>query len=158
MQKINERLPPQLQGLAELFESLPEQERRENLVAEARSVSTWFRKPAEKFLVSDDRKDPDCSDRVAIFLGYDDLTKLTIRVELGPNVQTITKALITILCRALSGETPKTILRLPSDSMQRIVGEKLSRTRSRSINYILNRLKDAARHLVEQPNLEVSKD
>ena len=67
------------------------------------------------------------------------------RVTLGPQVQTLTKAMTSILCRGLDGSTLEEILDLPSDFVPRIVGGNLVRIRSQTVYYILTRMKSACK-------------
>ena len=53
--------------------------------------------------------------------------KAHIRMTLGPEVQTLTRAMTAILCKGLDGSTPQEILDLPSDFVTRIVGTELVR-------------------------------
>ena len=62
-------------------------------------------------------------------------------MTLGPEVQTLTRAMTAILCKGLDGRTPQEILDLPSDFVTRIVGSELVRVRSQTIYYVLSRIK-----------------
>ena len=62
---------------------------------------------------------------------------------LGEKVQTLTKAMTSILCKALDGCTPEQILALPADFVPQIVGGQLVRIRSQTVYYILTRMKSA---------------
>jgi cysteine desulfuration protein SufE len=67
------------------------------------------------------------------------------RVSLGPQVQTLTKAMTTILCKALEGLTIEEVLEVPADFVPQIVGAQLVRARSQTVYYILTRMKGAAK-------------
>ena len=58
-------------------------------------------------------------------------------MTLGPEVQTLTRAMTAILCKGLDGRTPQEVLDLPSDFVTRIVGAELVRVRSQTIYYVL---------------------
>ena len=139
----NSEYPAPLQEIVDLFEMLPEQERRENLMTFAQSAHAWEPKDGESFDIEDDRKDAECTDRVGIFIKISDVSEAEIRVSLGTNVQTLTRAMTTILCRGLSGQKLGVIMNIKPDFVPRIIGEELIRMRSRTVYYILDRIKDA---------------
>jgi cysteine desulfuration protein SufE len=62
-------------------------------------------------------------------------------MTLGPEVQTLTRSMASILCKGLEGSTPQEILDLPSDFVRRIVGTELVRIRSQTVYYVLTRIK-----------------
>lgn len=62
-------------------------------------------------------------------------------MTLGPQVQTLTKAMTAILCKGLEGTTPKAVMELESDFVPKIVGAQLVRVRSQTTYYILSRMK-----------------
>ena len=140
--------PEPLQEIIDHFEGLPEQERRENLMSFSQSAGSCEPGDGESFDVKDDRKDRECTDRVGVFVRIDSQEETHIRISLGPNVQTLTRAMTAILCRGLSGQSPNTILKLPPDFVPRIIGEELIRMRARTVYYILDRIKEAVRKLV----------
>jgi cysteine desulfuration protein SufE len=133
--------PPKLNNIINLFESLPEVERRETLVSYADAAKKQEPKPGEQFELEDVRKDEECADTVGVYLHVDDEGKAHFRMTLGPEVQTLTRAMTAILCKGLDGATPQEILDLPSDFVTRIVGEQLVRVRSQTTYYILTRMK-----------------
>lgn len=135
--------PPKLTEIIELFEMLPEEEKRENLVAYSEQAKKWEPKEGEQFVLEDVRKDEECTDTVGIFLQVDDDRRAHFNVTLGPQVQTLTKAMTAILCRGLDGSTIEEILELPADFVPRIVGGQLVRIRSQTVYYILTRMKGA---------------
>ena len=91
--------------------------------------------------MQDIRKDEECADTVGVYLHVDNEGKAQIRMTLGPEVQTLTRAMSAILCKGLEGTTPQEILDLPSDFVTRIVGSELVRVRSQTIYYVLTRIK-----------------
>ena len=133
--------PPKLEKIIHLFEALPEQERRETLVSYADSAAKQEPRPNESFQLEDIRKDEECADTVGVYLQVDDGGKAHFRMTLGPEVQTLTRAMTSILCKGLDGATPQEILDLPSDFVTRIVGAELVRVRSQTTYYILTRMK-----------------
>lgn len=135
--------PPKLQQIIDLFEMLPEEEKRENLIAYAEQAKKHEPKPGDTFALEDVRKDEECTDTVGIFLKADDERRVEFNVTLGPQVQTLTKAMTSILCRGLGGCTIEEILELPADFVPRIVGGQLVRIRSQTVYYILTRMKSA---------------
>ncbi len=133
--------PPKLQNIIELFETLPEVERRETLVSYAESASKQEPRPNEKFDLEDVRKDEECADKVGVYLRVDDEGRAHLRMTLGPEVQTLTRAMTSILCKGLDGATPQEILEMPQDFVTRIVGADLVRVRSQTTYYVLSRIK-----------------
>src|ERR1044071_4473309 len=133
--------PPKLKEIISLFESLPEDELRETLVSYADNAAKQEPRPGEKVVLEDIRKDEECADTVGVYLQVDDEGKAHFRVTLGPEVQTLTRAMSAILCKGLDGRTPQEILELPSDFVTRIVGSELVRVRSQTTYYVLTRIK-----------------
>lgn len=80
-------------------------------------------------------------DTVGVYLHVGENGKAHIRMTLGREVQTLTRAMTAILCKSLEGSTPQEILDLPSDFVTRIVGAELVRIRSQTIYYVLTRIK-----------------
>jgi cysteine desulfuration protein SufE len=137
--------PARLESIISLFEGLPEEEKRENLIAYAEQARRHEPKPDETFDLEDVRKDEECTDTVGVFLKLDEARQAHFRITLGPQVQTLTKAMTAILCKGLEGSTPEAILELPADFVPRIVGGQLVRIRSQTVYYILTRMKGACR-------------
>lgn len=133
--------PPKLNKIIDLFEMLPEVERRETLVSYADAAKNQEPKPGEEFALEDIRKDEECADTVGVYLQVDDEGKAHFRMTLGPEVQTLTRAMAAILCKGLDGVTPQEVIDLPSDFVTRIVGAELVRVRSQTTYYILTRMK-----------------
>jgi cysteine desulfuration protein SufE len=105
--------PPKLEAIISLFESLPEDERRETLVSYADNAKKQEPRRGEKFVLEDIRKDEECADTVGVYLQVDDKGKAHFRMTLGPEVQTLTRAMTAILCKGLDGRTPEEVLELP---------------------------------------------
>jgi cysteine desulfuration protein SufE len=133
--------PDKLNKIINLFESLPEDERRDSLVSYADNAKKQEPRDGEKFDLEDIRKDEECADTVGVYLQVDGDGKAHFRMTLGPEVQTLTRAMTAILCKGLDGCTPREILDLPSDFVTRIVGSELVRIRSQTIYYVLTRIK-----------------
>ncbi len=133
--------PPKLNNIINLFETLPEEERRETLVSYADNAKKQEPRAGEKFQLEDIRKDEECADTVGVYLHVDEGGKAHIRMTLGPEVQTLTRAMTAILCKGLDGCTPQEILELPSDFVTRIIGAELVRVRSQTIFYVLTRIR-----------------
>jgi cysteine desulfuration protein SufE len=108
--------PPKLEAIIDLFESLPEVERRETLVSYADNAPKQEPRPGETFVLEDIRKDEECADTVGVYLQVDEEGKAHFRMTLGPEVQTLTRAMTAILCKGLDGRTPQEVLELPSVS------------------------------------------
>lgn len=141
--------PVALQEIVAFFESLPETERREALIDDAAAAAACAPNPDQQWQVVDVRHDPECTDKVGIFLRLDPDRRVHFAVELGPKVQTLTRAMTAILCRGLKGCTPAEVLALSADFVPRLVGAELVRLRSRTIYYVLERMKQAVRQLPE---------
>ena len=137
--------PTKLTTIVSLFESLPEEEKRENLIAYADQAKRCAPKEAETFDLEDVRKDEECADTVGVFLKVDADQRSHFRMILGPKVQTLTKAMAAILCKGLEGCTPNEILEVPADFVPKIVGGQLVRIRSQTVYYILTRMKSICR-------------
>lgn len=133
--------PPKLNEIIELCEMLPEDERRETLVSYADAAAKQEPREGEKFELEDIRKDEECADTVGVYLHVDENGKAHFRMTLGPEVQTLTRAMTAILCKGLDGATPQEVLDLPSDFVTRIVGAELVRVRSQTTYYVLSRMK-----------------
>ena len=133
--------PKRLQEMVELFEHLPDEEKRESLVSYSLTTKNFEPKDGEKFDLEDVRKDEECADTVGVFLQVDGEGRSHFRMTLGPQVQTLTKAMAAILCKGLEGVTPKAVMELASDFVPKIVGAQLVRVRSQTTYYILSRMK-----------------
>lgn len=142
--------PTPLNDLIELFEHLPEQERRENLVVMSDSAKKQEPRGGETFDLEDVRKDEECTDTVGIYLRADENDGAHFAVTLGPQVQTLTKAMTTILCRGLNGTKLQDVLEVPADFVPRIIGAELVRLRSQTVYYVLGRMKTAVKMLLDR--------
>ncbi len=139
--------PAALDELITFFETLPEGERRENLIDFAAAAAACAPKEGERFDLEDVRHDAECTDTVGVHLRLDHGGRVHFAISLGPKVQTLTKALTTILCRGLNGCTLAEVLGVPQDFVPRIIGAELVRLRSQTVYYVLGRMKQAARAL-----------
>lgn len=135
--------PKKLQEIVDLFEHLDEPEKRENLIVYADQADSHTPVDEEVYALEDVRKDEECTDTVGIFLKEEAGGGVTFRVSLGPQVQTLTRAMTAILCEGLSGETPQTVRDVPADFVPKIVGGQLVRQRSQTVYYVLGRMKGA---------------
>jgi cysteine desulfuration protein SufE len=142
--------PPKLASIIHLFESLPEEEKRENLIAYSEQAKKHEPRDGETFDLEDVRKDEECTDTVGVFLRLDAEKRAHFRITLGPQVQTLTKAMTSILCKGLDGLRIPEILELPADFVPKIVGGQLVRIRSQTVYYILTRIKSACKVLLNR--------
>lgn len=142
--------PPKLAAIIGLFESLPEEEKRENLIAYAEQAKKHEPREGETFDLEDVRKDEECTDTVGVYLRLDAEKHAHFRITLGPQVQTLTKAMTSILCKALDGLSLEAIMALPADFVPKIVGGQLVRIRSQTVYYILTRIKSACKVLMNR--------
>jgi len=140
-------LSPALQELIDFFEHLPEPEKRENLIDMAESASSHTRQAGVNYEIEDVRKDQECSDTVGVYVRRDESGRVFFAIELGPKVQTLTRAMTAILCRGLNGCQPEQILSVSQDFVPRIIGAELVRLRSQTVYYVLNRMKEAVHKL-----------
>jgi len=137
--------PPKLEEIIALFESLPDPEKREALISYADSAKNQGPREGETFDLEDVRKDEECTDTVGVFLRVNPDRTSHFRITLGPHVQTLTRAMTSILCKGLEGLTPQEVLDVPADFVPRIVGADLVRQRSQTVYYILTRMKGVAK-------------
>lgn len=137
--------PPALQELIDLFTHLPETERREMLINMAENAPLHAPKEGETFDLEDIRKDEECTDTVGVFLKMGENGTVSFRISLGPQVQTLTRAMTSILCQGLNGSTAGDILEVPADFVSKIAGTELVRVRSQTVYYVLTRMKSAAK-------------
>jgi cysteine desulfuration protein SufE len=142
--------PEKLLYLIQHFESLSEPERRDELISLADSAPHHAPLEGQVYDLEDVRKDTECSDTVGIHLQRQTTDDIHLAISLGCKVQTLTRALTTILCRGLSGASTSQIVALPDDFIERIVGEKLVQLRARTIYYVLHRVQAAAQALEER--------
>ena len=133
--------PEKLNDLIHFFESLPENERRENLMLFADKVEKWNPDPNLDYDIKDIRKDEQCTDTVGVFVKINE-GRVFFKMLLGPKVQTLTRAISSILCEASEGESIERIQAIEKMAISRIVGQELVRLRSQTVYYILERMKD----------------
>lgn len=137
--------PAKLAAIIDLFSGLSDPEKRETLIAYADQARNQEPRESEVFDLEDVRKDEECTDTVAVFLKIDASGGTHFRITLGPQVQTLTKAMSSILCKGLDGITPEQILEIPADFVPKIVGAELVRLRSQTVYYLLTRMKGVAK-------------
>jgi cysteine desulfuration protein SufE len=133
--------PSGLQSIIDLFVSVPDEEKREILISYAEQSTKWAPREGDTFELEDVRKDEECTDTVGVFLNVEPDKHVKFRVSLGPQVQTLTRAMTSILCRGLQGATIDEVMDLPSDFVPKIVGADLVRVRSHTVYYVLTRMK-----------------
>jgi cysteine desulfuration protein SufE len=114
------------------------------LINYADSAKSQAPREGETFDLEDVRKDEECTDTVGVFLKVNGDRSTHYRVTLGPHVQTLTKAMTSILCKGLEGSTIEEVLEVSADFVPKIVGADLVRQRSQTVYYILTRMKSAA--------------
>jgi cysteine desulfuration protein SufE len=137
--------PEKLQKIIDLFEVLPEEEKRETLIAYADQAAAQTPREGETFQLEDVRKDEECTDTVGVFLGVDGERRVRFRITLGPQVQTLTRAMTAILCKGFAGASIEEVMEVPADFVPKIVGAQLVRQRSQTVYYILTRMKSACK-------------
>ena len=147
--------PAKLSTIIELFSGLPDAEKRETLIAYADQAKSQEPREGESFDLEDVRKDEECTDTVAIYLRLDEQGGAHFRISLGPQVQTLTRAMSSILCKGLEGISPADILEIPADFVPKIVGAELVRLRSQTVYYLLTRIKSASKVWLQRQRNEI---
>jgi cysteine desulfuration protein SufE len=143
--------PAPLAEIIGFFHGLSEGEIRENLIVYADAAAGCAPVEEDTFDVEDVRHDRECTDTVGVYLRVDPATcRVRFCVTLGPRVQTLTRAMATILCRGLEGSTPEAVIALPADFVPKIVGAHLVRLRSQTVYYVLRRMQEACRTWLER--------
>lgn len=137
--------PAKLAEIVHLLETLTDGEKRETLIAYADQAASQGPRAGEVFDLEDVRKDEECTDTVGVFLRVDPDRRVRFRITLGPQVQTLTRAMTAILCKGLDGAPIGEVMDLPSDFVPKLVGAQLVRQRSQTVYYILTRMKSACR-------------
>lgn len=145
-----DKLPKSLKDIISTFEVLGEEERREMLIAYSEAYSQFAPREDEQYVLTDVRRDEECTDTVGVYLLCDDEGKVYFRMHLGPHVQTLTKAMTSILCQGLSGSYPQQVVDIPSTFIKKIVGGELFRIRSQTVYYVLGRMKSACKQLLNK--------
>src|SRR5437899_11991794 len=97
--------PTQLNKIINLFESLPEDERRETLVSYADNDKKPEPREGENFDLVDVRKDEECTDTVGVYLHVDENGRAHIRMTFGPVVKTLNRSMTALRCKALERPT-----------------------------------------------------
>ncbi len=138
-------VPQPLLEIVTLFEGMTEPERREMLVHYAENSTQHEPVDGVQYAVRDVRRDEQCTDTVGIFFRLDDAGFAQFAFSLGPKVQTLTRALVSILARGFSGSPIDDVLATGPEVIDRIVGRTLVRLRSRTVYYMLERMQQAVR-------------
>lgn len=137
-------MPPALQSIVALFTGRSDSERRELLLHYAAGITRHAPRGDEIYSVTDLRHDDtECADEVGVYLRVTE-GRCRFRVTTGAKVQTLTRALAAILCEGLENASPAEVQSLPESVVEEIVGAALIRLRSRTVYYILRRMKEAA--------------
>ena len=144
-----DKRPNKFTELIHFFESLPENERRENLMLFAKKADKWVPDGETNYSIQDVRKDEHCTDEVGIFVNSTNDT-ISFRVSLGPKVQTLTRAIASILCEISEEEKIEKIQAIQKNDISRIIGQELVRLRSQTVYYILERMQEALVNLKEK--------
>jgi cysteine desulfuration protein SufE len=138
--------PKKLRKIIDFFESLTENEKRENLLSYANKSKVWEPVPGQDYDLDDIRNDEQCLDTVGIHLKIIQ-KNVFFNISMGPKVQTLTRALASILCEALEGASIEQVLALEDECISQIVGEKLVRLRSQTIYYLIQRMRSAVSNI-----------
>lgn len=142
----NSTHPKKLSKIIDFFESLSDDEKRENLLSYANKSKAWEPLLDQIYDFEDIRKDEQCLDTVGIYLKVNQ-EKVFFNVSMGPKVQTLTRALASILCEALEGANIEQVLTVKDECISRIVGEKLVRLRSQTVYYLIRRMRSAVSNI-----------
>lgn len=143
-------IPPPLQAILDLFSGCTENTRRDLLLQFAEQSRALTPEPGSRYTVETIRCDAICTDTVGIHLQYDAEAGCRFRVTLGPEVQTLTRALAAILCRGLEGATPQEVLAVSPEIIDHCAGAVLVRQRSRTVYYMLSRMQEAVQQMLAQ--------
>ena len=144
-----DKRPNKFTELIHFFESLPENERRENLMLFAKKADKWVPDGEINYCIQDVRKDEHCTDEVGIFVNSTNDT-ISFRVSLGPKVQTLTRAIASILCEISEDGKIDHFQAIKKNDISRIIGQQLVRLRSQTVYYILERMQEALVNLKEK--------
>ena len=144
-----DKRPNKFTELIHFFESLPENERRENLMLFAKKADKWVPDGEINYSIQDVRKDEHCTDEVGIFVNSTNDT-ISFRVSLGPKVQTLTRAIASILCEISENGKIDHFKAIKKNDISRIIGQQLVRLRSQTVYYILERMQEALVNLKEK--------
>lgn len=137
-------LPAKLEEIIEYFEMLPESEKRQSLIAYAGQIEKHHPPADVEMDLTDIRRDQECADTVGVFLKFaDGGESVRVYLEMGPEVQTLTRALGSIICEGVAGAPTAQVLELPPTFVPRLVGAQLFRQRSQTVYYVLTRVKNA---------------
>jgi cysteine desulfuration protein SufE len=142
-------LPAALDQIAQSFQGLSEVQRRDLLLTYAAEAPRHRPRAEETYVLSDERIDPGCIDTVGLYLRRDDEGRLHLRASFGPEVQTLTRALVAILCRGLEGATVGEAVDLSDEFVPLVAGEQLLRQRGRSVYHVTRRLREAAMRILQ---------
>ena len=101
----------------------------------------------EKATVTDERRDPECSDVVAVYARREgELMYFGIRV--GHSSRVITKAFASLLETSVGqGGLLSDIMAVPEDLLGRLVGEPMGDRASASNTYLVRRMKETVKKL-----------
>lgn len=135
------KTPSKLSDLVSLCESLSDVERRDILISYAQKAPRFAPESGVEYDFCEVRKDVVCTDEVGVFARLVD-GRVSLRVSLGAQVQTLTKALTAILCEVLEGATPEEVLAVDRGFVVAVIGEQMVRARSQTIYYVLDRIQE----------------
>jgi len=140
-------LPPALEEIVSFFSDLSEPQRRDALLAYAAEAPRHQPRDEETYSWIDERIDPGCMDVVGIFLRVDETGNLISEQSWEPETQTLTKALVSILCRGLEKAPLASVVSLHDDFITEIIGAQLMRARGRTVYHVMRRMRDAAQQI-----------
>lgn len=142
--------PKPLAKIVSLMQGLPEDDRRDMLIDFAKQVVKYAPEKGAEYDVNENRRDPECTDKVGVYLELLDPRRCAVRMSFGPQVQTLTRAFSYILCRGLAEASPDEIVTLDESFAEKVMGGPLMRQRSQTVYYIVRRIKEAARKLTKE--------
>ena len=137
------KYPAPLNEIVLLFQGLPERERREMLIGFAENAGKYEPAQDEKYDFVDIRKDEECSDEVGVYLRIRNGDRVRFRVRLGSGVQTLTRAMTSVLCQGFDGVRCSEVTATSREFVPLVVGSELLRQRSRTVYYVLGRMQEA---------------
>ena len=131
-----------LNNIIKLFNNISENEKIYLLINYADKYLLYTPLPKEKFDLEDIRKDQECYDEITILLKVNKQQKINLKFKLKSEVQTFTKAIITIFCEAFNNCYIYDILKINDNILNKIIGKDLFRLRTQNLYYILKRIKN----------------
>ena len=131
-----------LEQTVEELKTLPRDAQITNLIKLAGNLKQLAPDASHHWDVKDVRQDLECADTVGLYVRRSE-AGVRLAAEVGQEVTTLTKALTALMVQHLDGETPSAIASVTASQLSSIVPESLLRQRQNTVNYAVQRLRDA---------------